>query len=178
MPPDLPPLAGDALFVDQCLANLVENVARHTPPTASLAIRARLLPETPDESATAGTPSTTAAMPAYVAPPPWIEVSVEDDGPGVDPEAARRLFDRFYRAGGTGRPGSGMGIGLTVVRGLTEAMGGTVEAGRGPRGGLLVSLRLRAMPLPGDGAGADQGTGAEPSAGTGPRGLISRRDPG
>ncbi len=185
VPPDLPPLAGDAVFVDQCLANLVENVARHTPPTASLAIRARLLPETPDESATAGTPSATAgtpsataAMPAHVAPPPWIEVSVEDDGPGVDPEAARRLFDRFYRAGGTGRPGSGMGIGLTVVRGLTEAMGGTVEAGRGPRGGLLVSLRLRAMPLPGDDAGADQGTGAPPSAGTGPRDLISPRDPG
>lgn len=144
VPADLPPLAGDALFVDQCLANLVENVARHTPPTASLAIRARPLPTAPAEpAADAGAVST-----------PRIEISVEDDGPGVDPEAARRLFDRFYRAGAAGRSGSGMGIGLTVVRGLTEAMGGTVEAGRGPRGGLLVSLRLRSMPPPDDEAPA------------------------
>ena len=40
---DLPPVAGDAAFVDQCLANLVENVARHTPETATAWIRAHPL---------------------------------------------------------------------------------------------------------------------------------------
>jgi two-component system sensor histidine kinase KdpD len=127
IPADLPPIAGDAVFVDQSLANLVENVARHTPAGTALAIRAR-----PD------------------AQPGMLELVVEDEGPGVDPDVARHLFDRFYRAGGPSRAGAGMGIGLTIVRGLTEAMGGTVEAGRGSRGGLAVRLRLPAMTPPGD----------------------------
>jgi len=130
VPANLPPLAGDAVFVDQCLANLVENVARHTPPTAAVSIRARL--------ADAG------------GSPPMIEIDVDDSGPGVDAEVARHLFDRFYRAGAAAGSDGGMGIGLTIVRGLTEAMGGTVEARRGPRGGLAVHLRLPAMPPPAD----------------------------
>ena len=73
---DLPPIAGDAAFVDQCLANLVENVARHTPETATAWIRAH---ELDDDG------------------PPGVEIEVEDDGPGVDAEAARHLFERFYR---------------------------------------------------------------------------------
>ena len=125
IPDDLPPLAGDAVFVDQCLANLVENVIRHTPPETALAIRARA-------NATGG-----------------IELAVEDEGPGVDPDVARHLFDRFYRAGLAGG-GGGMGIGLTIVRGLTEAMGGTVSARRGVNGGLAVHVVLPAMPLPAD----------------------------
>ncbi|HEY6569592.1 MAG TPA: ATP-binding protein [Candidatus Limnocylindrales bacterium] len=124
---DLPPVAGDAAFVDQCLANLVENVARHTPETATAWIRAH-------ELAGHG--------------PLKIEIEVEDDGPGVDAEAARHLFERFYRVRAA-RPGTGgMGIGLAIVRGLTEAMGGTVSAARGSAGGLLISLRLPVMPPP------------------------------
>ena len=73
---DLPPVAGDAAFVDQCLANLVENVARHTPETATASIRAHPY----DDGGPAG-----------------VEIEVEDDGPGVDAEATRHLFERFYR---------------------------------------------------------------------------------
>lgn len=124
---DLPPIAGDAAFVDQCLANLVENVARHTPETATAWIRAH---ELVDRGR------------------PGVEIEVEDDGPGVDAEAARHLFERFYRVR-TARPGAGgMGIGLAIVRGLTEAMGGTVSAARGSAGGLLISMRLPVMPPP------------------------------
>ena len=160
IPADLPPLAGDAVFVHQCISNLVENVARHTPPDAALAIRARLLD-------------------ADGAAPQMIELVVEDDGPGVEPEVARHLFDRFFRAGAPGHSGTGMGIGLTIVRGLTEAMGGTVEAGRGTRGGLAVHIRLPSMALPADdrvagdspaGAPADAPAGAlrrTPDAGPG-----------
>ena len=124
---NLPPVAGDAAFVDQCLANLVENVARHTPETATAWIRAH---------------------PVDDGGPLGVEIEVEDDGPGVDAEAARHLFERFYRARST-QPGTGgMGIGLAIVRGLTEAMGGTVSAARGSAGGLLVRLRLPTMPPP------------------------------
>ena len=126
---DLPPVAGDAAFVDQCLANLVENVARHTPETATAWIRAHPF----DDGGPVG-----------------VEIEVEDDGPGVDAEATRHLFERFYR-GRAARSGTGgMGIGLAIVRGLTEAMGGTVSAARGSAGGLLISLRLPSMPPPGE----------------------------
>lgn len=129
---DLPPVAGDAAFVDQCLANLVENVARHTPETATAWIRAHPMDD-------GGRPE--------------VEIEVEDDGPGVDAEAARHLFERFYR-GRPSTPGSsGMGIGLAIVRGLTEAMGGTVSAARGSAGGLLVRLRLPTMPPPAEDPG-------------------------
>ena len=68
-----------------------------------------------------------------------VRLTLEDGGPGVPPEALPRLFDKFYRVPGTPRGSrTGTGIGLAVVRGLVEAMGGSViarqqRAGR-PRG--------------------------------------------
>jgi len=52
-------------------------------------------------------------------------LSVEDDGPGVAPDQAAHIFDRFYRAEGTQTSGSGLG--LAIARELAELMGGTVE---------------------------------------------------
>jgi two-component system sensor histidine kinase KdpD len=122
---DLPPVEADPTFLDQCLANLVENATRHTPPTSTVSLRA----------ASEGD---------------RIVIEVEDDGPGVADEVAGRLFDRFYRGAATPPSSGGMGVGLTIVRGLTEAMGGTVNAARGSAGGLLVRLTLPAAPRPVD----------------------------
>ena len=60
-----------------------------------------------------------------------------------------RIFERFQR-GAAGPPGSrhGMGIGLSIVRGMTEAMGGTVTAASSRLGGLAVILDLPAAPAP------------------------------
>jgi signal transduction histidine kinase len=52
-------------------------------------------------------------------------LSVTDDGPGVPPEHAERIFDRFYRV--EGPQASGSGLGLAIARELAERMGGTVE---------------------------------------------------
>ena len=69
---------------------------------------------------------------------------VEDAGPGVPGPAMAHLFERFYR--GPRRQGSrsegGSGIGLAVVKGLVEAMGGSVEARPSELGGLAVAVRL------------------------------------
>jgi len=65
----------------------------------------------------------------------WLEV--EDEGPGVPPGEISRIFDRFYRGKQSGydTPGTGTGLGLTLVKQAVEAHGGTItletEMGRG-----------------------------------------------
>jgi signal transduction histidine kinase len=81
--------------------------------------------------------------------PGTIELVVEDGGPGVPPEARARLFDKFYRVGRRGEGSRrGLGIGLSVVLGMVEAMGGTVQAGTSELGGLAVRVVLPAAPAP------------------------------
>lgn len=128
IPTDLPPLVVDALFLDEILTNLVENAVAYA--GSAIRVRARQLPDEPE---------------------PTVEVTVEDDGPGVPEMDMDRLFDKFYRVH---RPleGSrpGMGIGLTVARGLSRAMRGDIVAERSDLGGLALRVRLPAVLLPGD----------------------------
>jgi K+-sensing histidine kinase KdpD len=63
-------------------------------------------------------------------------------GPGLE-----QVFDKFYRGQGVeGGSRHGLGIGLTVARGLTEAMGASITAGAGELGGLAVTFRLAGPP--------------------------------
>jgi two-component system sensor histidine kinase KdpD len=124
IPPSLPPVLVDDVYLGQVLANLLENAVRYGGNT--IVVQGRDLS---DEGA--------------------VEVSVADDGDGVPVRALAHLFDKFYqvpRSDDLSR--RGMGIGLTVVAGLTRAMGGTVRAERGVDGGLAVVVRLRAADAP------------------------------
>jgi two-component system, OmpR family, sensor kinase len=95
--------------------NLMENAVRHTEPGTGIraAIRRR-----GDE----------------------IELSVEDDGPGVPPELAERVFERFVR-GGSDRAGSS-GLGLSIVRAVAETHGGSVRLERAESGGARFVVML------------------------------------
>jgi signal transduction histidine kinase len=73
------------------------------------------------------------------ATPPWVELRVRDEGPGLDEQQRSRAFDRFWRAGG----GEGSGLGLPIVRALVEADGGEIELMPAPAGGLDAIVRLR-----------------------------------
>ena len=118
LPDDLPPVRGDAVLLDTIIANLVENAGRYAPAPAPLAISATARDD-------------------------LIRLVVEDGGTGVPARSIGRLFEKFFRVdrsdAGSRR---GLGIGLAVVRGLAEGMGGSVEASQSPLGGLQISVEL------------------------------------
>jgi len=68
-----------------------------------------------------------------------VQLRVVDRGPGVEPADRARIFEPFQRRGDAG---TGVGLGLAVARGLTEAQGGTLEAEATPGGGLTMVLDL------------------------------------
>lgn len=122
--PGLPPVRADAVHFDEVLTNLLENAAKYAP-LAPIRVAATSCPDG------------------------RIRVRVEDGGRGVPPEDIERLFDKFYRVPRTGEGSRrGLGIGLAVVRGLTEAMGGEAAAARSELGGLAVDVFLPAAPEP------------------------------
>jgi two-component system sensor histidine kinase KdpD len=168
VPDDLPPVLVDEVFIDQVLTNLLENTIKYTPSTARIRVRAIRAPGTADTAATAavsepgwadsGAPLSPNSEPARVGSPlarETVLLTVEDNGAGVPDEAFGRLFERFYRVRRRGEPSRpGSGIGLTVVRGLVEAMGGRVRASRSSLGGLAIDLTLPSVaPLGGRGEG-------------------------
>jgi two-component system sensor histidine kinase KdpD len=128
--PDDLPVVVDALFFDQALTNVYDNALAHSNPDASIRIRATRSP--PQPGATAADEDA-----------PQVELVVEDSGPGMPAAALEHVFDKFYRARGVeGGSRHGLGIGLTVARGLTEAMGAEIRATAGELGGLAVRFRL------------------------------------
>jgi two-component system OmpR family sensor kinase len=76
----------------------------------------------------------------------WVLLSVRDDGPGLSPEQAVRVFDRFYRAEPSrSRDGGGSGLGLAITKSLVEAMGGHIGVtSAGPGRGAEFFVRLPA----------------------------------
>jgi two-component system sensor histidine kinase KdpD len=114
-----PLVSTDAGLLERVVANLVGNAVRHAG-DAPVRVLAHVLPET-------------------------VEVMVVDRGPGVPPDVRERMFEPFQRLGDTS-PG-GLGLGLAVASGLTEALGGTLTAEDTPGGGLTVVVSLpRAHP--------------------------------
>jgi two-component system sensor histidine kinase KdpD len=152
LPESLSPVLADELYLGQVLANLLENAVRYGGDT----IRVR----------------------GHARPDGRVEVSVEDDGRGVAEAALPHLFEKFYQAGAPGEAQRrGMGIGLTVVEGLTRAMRGEVEACRSELGGLRVDVRLLPAVVPEEAAESDLAAAASPEPGAAPAAATPGQTP-
>jgi two-component system OmpR family sensor kinase len=74
-----------------------------------------------------------------------VRLSVTDRGPGLAPEDARRVFDRFFRAApDRARDTGGAGLGMSIVQALVQAHHGRVSVESAPEGGLTVRVTLPA----------------------------------
>ena len=73
----------------------------------------------------------------------WVIVTVRDNGPGVAPEKLGQLTTPFFRGDAARTAATGAGLGLAIVEKSMQRMGGQVEIGNAPEGGLMVHLRLR-----------------------------------
>ncbi|TQJ24865.1 two-component system OmpR family sensor kinase [Micromonospora sp. A202] len=122
--PDAGPLvvSADDARLRQVIGNLVTNALTHTPPDAE--IRVRLHSE----------------------PGGFAVVEVADTGPGLSPEQAERVFERFYRADAarTRRAdgNTGTGLGLAIVAALVAAHHGSVSVAETPGGGATFRVRI------------------------------------
>jgi two-component system sensor histidine kinase KdpD len=135
VPPNLPRIEADAGMLERVVANLVENALKYAP-EADVVLTARA-----GEGIALGTR-------------PASEFRVVDSGSGVAPAAVLEMFRPFQRLNDSQRTDGGrnvgIGLGLAVANGFTEAMGGTLGAEPTPGGGLtmVVTLPLWEGPLP------------------------------
>ncbi len=118
--PSLPPVRYDRDVLLQVLFNLVDNAVKYsrTAQHKEITISSRRQQE-------------------------GLVLSVADRGPGVPARHLARIFQPFYRAESElTRSSKGTGIGLALVKGLVERMGGSVHGGNGKAGGFVVSVLL------------------------------------
>jgi signal transduction histidine kinase len=135
--PGLPETWLDADKIDQILGNLVENAVRHGAGIVTIVVEPAHLDDR--ESAVLAEAAAAAGRPGQ-GEPDAAAVSVRDQGEGIAPDVASRVFRQFWRGKPRGGSrsrhyGGGTGLGLYIVKGLVEAMGGTIGVRPAPGGG-------------------------------------------
>jgi two-component system, OmpR family, sensor histidine kinase KdpD len=138
IPEDLPEVAVDPGILERVIANLIANALRYSPPSTPPILTGSVLRDR-------------------------VELRVIDRGPGI-PEAHRdEMFVPFQRLGDTDNT-TGVGLGLALSRGLTDAMGGSLEPEDTPGGGLTMALSLPAVPGPAEPVPGSQERDADAAA--------------
>ena len=105
----------DPKLTEAALAHLLENAARYSPADRPITVTARAERE-------------------------GLRVTVQDQGPGLDPGELDHLFERFYRGHAARRSSFGTGMGLAITRGLLAAAAGRVWAENAPSGGARFTI--------------------------------------
>jgi two-component system sensor histidine kinase KdpD len=116
IPQTLPLIEADPALLERVITNLVGNAVRYSPSDDAPRLTGSALGDT-------------------------VEIRVIDRGPGIPPEDRDRVFAPFQRLGDTDNT-VGVGLGLALARGLTEAMHGTLQPEETPGGGLTMVVSL------------------------------------
>ena len=73
----------------------------------------------------------------------WVEIAIQDSGPGIDARDAERVFEPFVRLdAGRAREPAGSGLGLAIARSIVAAHGGTLTLQSAPEAGSRFTIRL------------------------------------
>jgi two-component system, OmpR family, sensor histidine kinase KdpD len=123
IPESLPEIDVDPAILERVIVNLTGNALRYSPAGKPPLLTASALGDR-------------------------VELRVVDRGPGIPEKNRDRMFVPFQRLGDTDNT-TGVGLGLALSRGLTEAMGGTLTADDTPGGGLTMTVSLPAVTEPG-----------------------------
>jgi heavy metal sensor kinase len=111
----------DRSFLRLAIVNILDNAIKYTRPGGSICIRMKR----------SDSPSRT------------VELSVEDDGPGISEESRERIFDRFYRVDkDRSRDAGGAGLGLAIAKWAIEAHGGKIGFRPSPKKGSIFYIQL------------------------------------
>lgn len=121
---DLPQVQADPGLLERVVSNLVANALRYSPEGVPPAVTGSALGD-------------------------QVELRVIDHGPGIPATELERVFAPFQRLGDTDNT-TGVGLGLALSRGLTEAMGGALTPEETPGGGLTMVVSLSCAQTPGD----------------------------
>jgi two-component system OmpR family sensor kinase len=117
---------GDEVRLRQVIGNLMSNALNHTPDGTPVGVRILAGPRHPV---------------------PSVVLEVTDQGPGLRPDQAERVFERFYRADtARTRTAGGTGLGLAIVAALVAAHGGTVDLDTAPGRGATFRITLPLAP--------------------------------
>jgi two-component system, OmpR family, sensor histidine kinase KdpD len=123
IPESLPAINVDPAILERVIVNLTENALRYSPAGKPPLLTASALGDR-------------------------VELRVVDRGPGIPEQDRNRMFVPFQRLGDTDNT-TGVGLGLALSRGLTEAMGGTLTADDTPGGGLTMTVSVPVATEPG-----------------------------
>jgi two-component system sensor histidine kinase KdpD len=104
----------------RALVNLIENAAKYSPDGAPIDLSARRDGR-------------------------WLVFAVADRGPGVPPDQRDRIFEPFYRRGDQPPDVGGVGLGLSIARGIADAQAGGIDIADRPGGGSVFELRVPAI---------------------------------
>jgi signal transduction histidine kinase len=121
--PGLPPLDADPDAIDRVVKNLVTNAVKYSPAGGCVRVAARAL-----------------------ADEPAVEITVEDEGPGIAEADRARIFEPYFRTAAGARAAGGAGLGLAVVKSLVDAHGGRIRADNVEPHGTRMTLVLPAVP--------------------------------
>lgn len=127
LPPDLPTLTTDLSHFERILTELLNNACKYTPIGERIEVRVSLRRDSVERDKAEQGSAESEGGPSQPLPCPYFHITITNTGVEIPPEECDRVFDRFYRIPSSDPwKHSGTGLGLALVKKLTELLGGSV----------------------------------------------------